>query len=252
MKLYKYRCFDNHAEAIFTRYEMYFPRPVEFNDPFDCRMPVSFSGATENDYRKLLEKFLPICYEQNGLVITHQQLKSGINQEFTSKDFDKLAKDIQDGFSNGILNNHGIFCMSEKNDDILMWSHYAHSHCGFCLEFPDSGIFQMAKRVIYTDAYPQANFFEKSIDELTNDVLLTKSDSWAYEEEWRILQRDITPGVHCFGEPGFLTGVIFGLLMPKKEKQKIRNWIEQGKHEVQFYQVQMREGVFGLKIIPIS
>lgn len=250
MKYYKYRRFDGHTEAIFTRYEMYFPRPVEFNDPFDCRMPVSFSGGTENDYRELLEQTLPIYYEQQGLVLTADQLKYRINQELVSQNFDQLAQDLQDGLSYEILNNHGIFCMSEKNDDILMWSHYAHSHCGFCLEFPDTGVFQMAKRVVYTDTYPHVNFFEKSKDELMNDVLLTKSDSWAYEKEWRILQRDISPGVHCFEEPGFLTGVIFGLLMPEKGKRRIRGWVAQGKHEVEFYQVQMREGAFGLQIIP--
>ena len=147
-----------------------------------------------------------------------------------------------------MLNNHGIFCMSENSDDILMWSHYADNHRGFCLEFSDTGLFKMAKKVIYTDSIPDMNYFQKTRDEMTEGVLLTKAASWSYEQEWRILQRNITPGVHNFGKPDFLTGVIFGLWMPDEDKQKIREWAEQGNHEVKFYQVQKREGAFGFDV----
>lgn len=252
MKFYKYRRLDDHTEAIFTRYEMYFLRPAEFNDPFDCRIPVSFSGGTENDYRNLLKGTLSTSLKRKGLVLTSEHINFLINQGLSDKSHGNLVQGLQDGLSHEILNNHGIFCMSEKNDDILMWSHYANNHRGFCLEFPNSDVFQMARPVIYADTYPRVNFFEKSMEEIRNDVLLTKSTNWAYEKEWGILQRDITPGVYCFRKPGFLTGVIFGLLMPEKDRQKIREWARQGEHEVEFYEAQRTEGAFALQIVPIS
>ena len=33
------------------------------------------------------------------------------------------------------INNFGAFSMSQLKDNILMWSHYANQHKGFCIEF---------------------------------------------------------------------------------------------------------------------
>ena len=33
------------------------------------------------------------------------------------------------------VNSLGIFCLSERSDDILMWSHYSNGHRGVCLQF---------------------------------------------------------------------------------------------------------------------
>ena len=248
MKFYKYRCLDKHTEEIFTHYQMYFPKPLAFNDPFDCRMPVSFSGGTKAQYRKLLQQILPIAFEQQGLSLDAGQLKNTIKHHIERDNLDELVTGIEKGLIHEVLNNHGIFCMSEKRDDILMWSHYSDNHRGFCLEFPHEGMFKMAKKVFYTDSFPDLDYFQCTQTEMMEGVLLTKAASWSYEGEWRILQRNITPGVHSFKKPDFLTGVIFGLWMPDEDKQKIRKWVEQGKHQVKFYQVQMKEGAFGLDV----
>lgn len=36
------------------------------------------------------------------------------------------------------MQHQGIACFSAKVDDLLMWSHYADGHRGFCLEFEGS------------------------------------------------------------------------------------------------------------------
>jgi hypothetical protein len=35
------------------------------------------------------------------------------------------------------FNNEKIFCLTKSYDNFLMWSHYAESHRGFCIEFED-------------------------------------------------------------------------------------------------------------------
>ncbi len=45
---------------------------------------------------------------------------------------------------NAINDTIGILCFTEKNDNLLMWSHYANSHKGFVLEF-----------------YPEHQFFDR-------------------------------------------------------------------------------------------
>lgn len=38
---------------------------------------------------------------------------------------------------NLVLSNYKVFCLSEENDNFLLWSHYANSHHGFCIEYTD-------------------------------------------------------------------------------------------------------------------
>jgi len=49
--------------------------------------------------------------------------------------------------------------------------------------------------------------------------LITKSNEWSYEHEWRLI---IGKGaLKCFYEPKALTAIYFGCLMPSEIKQKI-------------------------------
>lgn len=103
-----------------------------------------------------------------------------------------------------------IGCFSSSKDSMLMWSHYADSHKGVCIEFDipeeDEKLFQ---KVIYSEERPTNNFvqavrkmcgqhlangnFDKS-DEALNKLLLepyiTKLIEWAYEDEYRLLLSD--------------------------------------------------------------
>ncbi|SHI86706.1 Protein of unknown function [Hymenobacter daecheongensis DSM 21074] len=85
------------------------------------------------------------------------------------------------------INNIGVCCFSRNNSSILMWSHYANSHRGFCLEFisdiPD-GIHPLD--VHYTSDFQTLNFHLFADDSIAN-MIYTKSSQWAYEEELRLL-----------------------------------------------------------------
>ena len=70
----------------------------------------------------------------------------------------------------------GILCLSERRDDILMWSHYASSHCGVCLEFDTKRMpFEKAGAVNYCEKYPVLNAFKMDRDVVAQGILCTKS-----------------------------------------------------------------------------
>ena len=85
-----------------------------------------------------------------------------------------------------------MLCLTEKRDNLLMWSHYADSHKGFCIKFDASHEFFNQKRgeqdefyhlreVVYLEERPN-----KTMSNMSGvDLLLHKSDIWAYEKEWR-------------------------------------------------------------------
>ena len=251
---YKYKGYDQYTERMFTHRELYFPCAAEFNDPLDCATPVTLQGGTSDDYRVLFELIAPPMLEQAGHHFTDAELATAIEEMHreTMSDLPKFNRDFTRGVDWDVRNNHGILCMSEINDNLLMWSHYSDKHRGFCLRFPTDGIFNNSWKVNYTSTFPTINYFQHSLDELTRMVLLTKADVWSYEQEWRILQRNIKPGLRTFKDPDFVTGVIFGALMPDDQKQNIRTWMDQGGFQVQFYQCHFADQAYALNIVPVD
>lgn len=107
-----------------------------------------------------------------------------------------------------------IACFSESIDSILMWSHYADSHKGFALEYDfRPTLEQPIKNVgLFPVVYSEERFdisdyiawaflriigFPAKMPDISASIknALWKSDVWAYEKEWRMIDstpRDIT------------------------------------------------------------
>lgn len=93
----------------------------------------------------------------------------------------------------------GCLCTNPKNR--LMWSHYADSHKGFCVEYDFSGtdedtLSKLPLPIIYTEERPLVPWkaaldnTKENIDAASAQLmlgLLTKDRDWEYENEWRIL-----------------------------------------------------------------
>lgn len=59
-------------------------------------------------------------------------------------------------------------CFSENRHSLLMWSHYANSHKGFCIEYHLCDILSMFGidicPVIYSNDFPKINTYEEFLD----------------------------------------------------------------------------------------
>ena len=76
-----------------------------------------------------------------------------------------------------------VGCFSEINNSILMWSHYANNHKGFCVEY-DFYSMPPLLPVIYDAYYWGIEGFGKAKSDGTLKVL-RKAKEWEYEREWR-------------------------------------------------------------------
>jgi hypothetical protein len=249
--LYKYCNLDAKSrewiQRIFTSNELYFSSPQQFNDPFDCRVQASFD-ATDDDWEDYLDGMLKERYPEwdynERSTLVRQLISGGWREDPGTKQ--KFVNDLQSS-----VNKIGVFCLSEARDNILMWSHYADGHRGFCLQFQiKPALYPLGEllfKVEYTSSYPQINIVRNREDQ-TRKVLLTKSDFWKYEKEWRIFNPDNGPGIHVFPEE-MLTGIIFGCEMPHESRQLIREWAKGRKIPLKFYQTTKKEKEFGLEII---
>lgn len=101
---------------------------------------------------------------------------------------------------NTFLNNSQISCFSRTPNEPLMWSHYADKHYGVCYCFDEDelmfydGFASHFGDIIYSSHLPEIYFKEDNNTEEhwnreLHRVLMTKSLSWVYEKEYRIIRK---------------------------------------------------------------
>ena len=149
-------------------------------------------------------------------------LKIGIDNEFqnfTDAWQRSFAKAIQHEYIDDVQNstkNFRISCFAESQYSILMWSHYANQHKGFCIEYEippysksNELLFHSIHPVIYSDlrisvleSYLKYLKLPQITDEILWDIykygLLMKSIDWKYQNEWRLILLDnMMPNNNC-------------------------------------------------------
>lgn len=216
-RLYKYRAYSARALEMLIRQELYFAAPRSLNDPYDCRINVreSLSGAI-------------------------QRAQDSGNQEFRQK-LEVLRK-IENVYEriDADLAGLGVLSLAKSADNVLMWSHYAENHTGFCAGFQLSEKFTTHKNdeqiigasdVSYADSNPFIDYFEEIAasgsktewedfwQSLFSMGMVVKSQHWQYEQEVRVLRK--MPGIVTF-MAAELTEIVFGLAMPQQRRETLR------------------------------
>lgn len=123
-----------------------------------------------------------------------------------------------------------ITCFSEINDSQLMWAHYAGSYSGFCIEYDFSKSYDQAflrgiAKVEYTNEKPCIDQFD-NISEYKSKIILTKSECWSYEKEWRSTKIGEyamwkSKGYPIIGAINCITAIYLGCNMPKEYQNEI-------------------------------
>ncbi|UOQ51036.1 DUF2971 domain-containing protein [Hymenobacter cellulosivorans] len=144
--IYKFYGTEKYHFESLRESYIYFAPPSKFNDPYDCSLDT----------------------------ITFSVKKQTNYRKNKEKEFKERYTTL------------GVCCFSRKNTSILMWSHYANCHKGFCLEYR----IENKKSVIrpfdvnYTDHYVTMDFSREPKESIFN-MILTKHRQWEYEEEVR-------------------------------------------------------------------
>jgi hypothetical protein len=239
--LYHYYKVDEYTEAIFSKNEIYFDSPLNYNDPFDTKILFKLTG-TPQQQETFLTKKCGVFPEQARAIINIPSLEIIFEPKLNQL------------FDNCVRATTGIYCLSEKKNNILMWAHYADSHRGFCLEFSiNNCLFKPVFPCDYNhnNSLPVAKPAEEDfwVNEKTFPLFLKKAKDWGYEEEWRVLKPKEGPGVYLFPSEA-LTGVILGYRMTYKNKIRIINWCRHRNPRPQLYNAIPKETKYGLDITP--
>lgn len=246
---YKYRhLHDNNIDVlqnIFLKNEITFSIHSYFNDPYDCR-PHFILNASPTELKKLCIRLIKLTYPH--LTINDCKRMAFKSLKHTPHPEEKILALVKERFIE-FSNNIGIYCLTKVPDNILMWSHYADSHAGICLQFIGSKkieFFHKAEEVTYQKPYPKVDLAVPTHASLYAS-LLTKAKEWEYEKEYRILNTRMVTKTAKFPEEA-LTGVIFGVKTPECNKKLILDWCNCRNSKVAVYQARLKENEYGLVI----
>ena len=199
-RLYRYEAISLQTLRNLKNQVVYFGAPRGFNDPYDCAIAAALGDLSDEGLNHLL----------SGVRVnaSAEEVKAIYKQAAT-----KTLSEIAESF----LDKRGVSCFTEKNDNLLMWSHYADGGRGVCLEFNAADpLFEKAKKVNYVEEIPSISLDKMLCEDKYEDVMelfRTKSNAWEYEQEWRVMHEKA--GTSWIYDASALTGIYFGPSTPE-------------------------------------
>src|SRR5437764_2784903 len=160
-RLYKYQPFNAQTLTNLQRASIWFSAPINVNDPYDCAAwVVQADEIGEVDFARLTK------YVSGPVpALTARLPPAELRESFVPS-----AHRVYDERRATQREQRGIACFSATVTDIMMWSHYADGHRGFCLEF-DTAVppFSRALEVVYFEKPPTINPVDVLVQEPSDD-----------------------------------------------------------------------------------
>lgn len=172
---------DNSIKALVNHHAIFSNRK-NFNDLFDSK--INFINPTPKQLKELKNKLAGD---------DAKYISSLISKGKFTPEWKAYSKKMNETF-NSVVDNYIFYCVSTNPISNLMWSHYAGSHYGFCIEFKKELL--QANKVSYKKNLPSLQMIDliklyfKISDNNEFDVkiwsaLRTKLEEWKYEDEYR-------------------------------------------------------------------
>ena len=248
--LYKYyRGIPRDIDSIKNN-KMWYSAPCIFNDVFDCDVVV--------DEDKIFDSIKQMAPSIQGMRVGSPMWRDLKAQAKRSRRglqtmFDKMRSEM------------GIVCLSESEESLLMWAHYANNHHGLCVEYDLLEINEQLQftpvPVIYSPERVcceslHSKTVERDMTKLFIESLTSKSPEWSYEKEWRIIREEVACGDRWDIEK---RGALLDSVRPRSvilgcmaDTELEKSMVEYCKTErIDLYKMRKDEKVYGLRKDPV-
>lgn len=257
---YKYTSADT-ALRVVSSHSLRWSSPIKFNDPFDHQIGFSFAFSGEELGEALNEEMEKIVFGGKTsfrqpslfslLAMKLSAAKDRLPREAVMADFAEASREVAGNLDGHIRKLHDevqrhlthsrVLCVTEKHDNVVMWSHYADEHRGVVFELRCIGEIDntllAARKVRYSKNFPSFPSLARYVRHLTGeepldlvrlswDIAYTKHEDWSYENEWRVhmplLQEPPGEGFSLLSEhPQVFGNVYLGCRMEETERTRI-------------------------------
>lgn len=257
LPVYKYTSV-NTAKLIIENCSIRFTVPSVFNDPFEFSLDLFEFDISNQQCREKFKRDL----KMNQSLTRHERNKL-VNQT-TIAEYKTAYRKILNLQRELSL----VFCSSEKNDDILMWSHYADFHRGVCIGFYLPTLHEkldcLTMKVNYVEEMHPKNFFSATHHEKSLTLMnwiFTKSSCWSYEREVRSLIKNENDerNIHEIGfqniflSPSQVCEIYFGMNTSDVDIADIKVLLKKkGFHILKIGKMEAERGRYSLKPFPLQ
>jgi hypothetical protein len=258
--LYKYQRIKPYSLTNLRDDTVWICSPEAYNDPYDCLFRIAEAEVVTAAKRGLVKDFVRL-FKLREFLSPHaiklarasddplqrlvdalpmdQVFPSGSDPvqmaQFTSIQVPKFVGDTIK-FIHQIRDATKVCSFTERSDSIVMWSHYADYHKGFCIEYDISQLptEHLLRRSVFPAVYSAGLFdltqwAEKLVStrrEQFNPALvllamMSKHKDWKYEREWRfVLTEPRLSDDRALPVPK-PTRVLLGSRMPEEKKTEL-------------------------------
>jgi hypothetical protein len=216
------------------------------------------------------------------IILVHQGLKAATPEQLEAIKKELMAEPIEAMFNvdrlhkanreqveqiHNSMQSCGVFCSTKKCDSLLMWAHYAQSHEVVVLQFsPDTSkdsFFIASRPVQYVKERPllyrsAAEFVRHALcmplfdsaKDILERLTYSKSEEWAYEEEYRLVIPRLVAEGQRFATLRFwdheLSAIFLGCRMSSQDKVEIIALGKRLNPKLQVYQAVVSRREFAL------
>lgn len=178
-KLFKYSSLNEFILEDLQNNTLTATSASEFNDLYD-------SSLHSNSYHKRKKRIDQL--KESGKKLGYENLLEDLSHENLEKQCKKIDEHRMDYFKGDFF----ITCLTPFKDNIRMWSHYADSNKGICIEydFANSKLSKFIYPVIYRKKPIDITKMYDESEKLNLALLgsiINKCEDWKYENEWRII-----------------------------------------------------------------
>lgn len=226
--------------------KIYWPSPTQFNDPFDCSPAVKIPKGPrfKTLTREMHRRNLPNASRKDMRKFLRDVGKTPPGQY--RRWLVENLKSMMEGSS--------VYSLATEAENILMWSHYANSHKGVCIRFDARKLLQtfpVASPIHYSPERPEISFGEEESSELLKKLILTKSNLWGYEKEWRLIGYNEERGLRNIPS-GCLSGLVIGSKSSTEHRAALAGFVEQASKPLALYQAEEDDTLFSIRMKPIN
>lgn len=239
--LFKYRVLNENTLNSLKYNGVWISKAESQNDPYECSL--SFSDKemalaiyTRKDFK---EQFLKnyraeITEEEIDNIIKNDNPEQKFRETCQLKNIDRDYSDLSifreesaHNLIRKVKSKIRISSFSERNDSILMWSHYSENHRGICIEYDLHNDFEIAKvlePVYYSEKIVSLSkaFGNQNSLNIIREAVITKALDWQYEKEWRIVFPTERNGYYKLPKP---KNVYLGSRFNENEKGIYREYL---------------------------
>jgi hypothetical protein len=250
-RLYKFRSLADEIQKqrlqdIILGHRIRFSRPSELNDPVEGKPIYKLGDWASESYRQMFAEWawqtqthIPAPPPKDAFLEWARSQPPQMHEQYVAS--------INVANHTAIEDKWRVLSLSATPTHDLMWSHYADGHKGLALVFDASrGEFALAYQVAYTPERIPLDITTQDLTAVLHATLLSKRESWAYEQEFRCIAPEPwepdtlrLEAQYLLYSPAHLLGVVFGAKASPENEAEIVAWAARRETALTFWKARI-------------